>query len=161
MQCLIFFFSLVCMFSFFVNLFTYSLYIPITSTLSHLLLQIPPFIIPSLSPQRRETLLGYYCALEHPVPTGLSTSSPTEAQEGVQLGEGDPMANNIVRNSTPIPIVRPHMKTKLHICSKYVGCLGPAPACYLVGGSVSVSPHWPRFVLVVSLVTSYFFIYYY
>jgi len=30
------------------------------------------------------------------------------------------------------------MKTKLHICYKYVGLLGPAPAYSLVGGLVSV-----------------------
>ena len=36
------------------------------------------------------------------------------------------------------------MKTKLHICYKCVGVLGPAPAWFLVGGSVSVSPHWAQ-----------------
>ena len=35
------------------------------------------------------------------------------------------------------------MKTKLHICFKWVRALSPAPACYLVGSSVSVSPHVP------------------
>ena len=48
------------------------------------------------------------------------------------------------------------MKTKLHICYKCIGGLGPAPACSLVGGSVSLSSHVFRLVdtiglLVVSL----------
>ena len=48
------------------------------------------------------------------------------------------------------------MKTKLHICYRCVGGPGPASACSLVGGPVSVSPHGPRLVgsvglLVVSL----------
>jgi len=38
------------------------------------------------------------------------------------------------------------MKTKLHICYKYVGGPGPVPAGSLVGGSVSVSPQGPRLV---------------
>ena len=38
------------------------------------------------------------------------------------------------------------MKTKLNICYKCVGSLGSAPECFLVGGSVSVSPHGPRLV---------------
>jgi hypothetical protein len=49
---------------------------------------------------------------------------------------------------------------KLHICYKCVCmCVGPAPACSLVGHSVFVSPHGPRLVdyvglLVVSLTPS-------
>ena len=38
------------------------------------------------------------------------------------------------------------MKTKLHICYKYIVDLGLAPACSLVGGLVSVSPYGPRLV---------------
>jgi hypothetical protein len=38
------------------------------------------------------------------------------------------------------------MKTKLHICYKCVGGLGPTPECSLAGGSVYVSPHGPRLV---------------
>jgi hypothetical protein len=38
------------------------------------------------------------------------------------------------------------MKTKLHICYKCVGGLDLAPACSLVGGPVSLSPHEPRLV---------------
>jgi hypothetical protein len=34
--------------------------------------------------------------------------------------------------------------TKPHICYKCVSDLGPDPACSLVGGSVTVSPHGPR-----------------
>jgi hypothetical protein len=33
------------------------------------------------------------------------------------------------------------MKTKLYICYRCVGRLGPAPECSLVGSSVSVSPY--------------------
>jgi hypothetical protein len=36
------------------------------------------------------------------------------------------------------------MKTKLYICCKCVGGLGPTHACSLVGGSVSVSPQGLR-----------------
>ena len=48
------------------------------------------------------------------------------------------------------------MKTKLYLCYKRVGCLGPAPVRSLVGGSVYMSSHKPRLVdsvglLVVSL----------
>ena len=48
------------------------------------------------------------------------------------------------------------METKLHICYICAEGLGPAPACSLVGGSGSVSPHGPRLLdplglLVVSL----------
>jgi hypothetical protein len=48
------------------------------------------------------------------------------------------------------------MITKLHICYRWVGCLGPAPACSLVGDFISVTPHGPSLVefgglLVVSL----------
>jgi hypothetical protein len=48
------------------------------------------------------------------------------------------------------------MKIKLNIYYECVGDLGPAPACYLVGGPGSVSPYDPRLVdfvglLVVSL----------
>ena len=43
------------------------------------------------------------------------------------------------------------MKTQLCIHYKCVEGLGSAPACSLVGGSVSVSPHGPRFWLCGSL----------
>ena len=43
------------------------------------------------------------------------------------------------------------MKTKLHICYKCVGGLGPTPECSLAGGSVYVSPHGPRLVNSVGL----------
>lgn len=38
------------------------------------------------------------------------------------------------------------MKIKMHIYYKYVGDLGPADACSLVGVSVSVNPHISRLV---------------
>lgn len=38
------------------------------------------------------------------------------------------------------------MKSKLHIDYKWVGRLGPALTCSLVGGSVPVSTHGPRLV---------------
>jgi hypothetical protein len=38
------------------------------------------------------------------------------------------------------------MKTKIHICCLYVGCLGPVYACSLVGGSISTDPHIPMLV---------------
>lgn len=38
------------------------------------------------------------------------------------------------------------MKTKQHICYKYVRNLGPVTACSLAGSSISVSPHGPRLV---------------
>jgi hypothetical protein len=38
------------------------------------------------------------------------------------------------------------MKTKVLICYICVGGLGPAHACFLVGGSVSVSSYGPRLV---------------
>lgn len=41
------------------------------------------------------------------------------------------------------------MKTKLHVCYTCVGGLDPAPACSLVGGSVS--HHGPRLVDYVGL----------
>ena len=43
------------------------------------------------------------------------------------------------------------MKIKLHICYKYVEGLGLAPACFLVDGSASVSPHKPMLVASVVL----------
>jgi hypothetical protein len=36
------------------------------------------------------------------------------------------------------------MKTKLNICYKCIGGLGPAPRCSLVGDSVSLSPPWAQ-----------------
>jgi hypothetical protein len=38
------------------------------------------------------------------------------------------------------------METRLHICYICVGGLGPFRACFLVYGSVSVSPYGPRVV---------------
>jgi hypothetical protein len=38
------------------------------------------------------------------------------------------------------------MSTKVLICCRYAGNLGPAPMCSLVGGPGSVSPHGPRLV---------------
>ena len=46
------------------------------------------------------------------------------------------------------------MKTRLHICYKYIGALGADHACSLVDGSVYVSPHGPRLIESVSLVLS-------
>ena len=43
------------------------------------------------------------------------------------------------------------MKTKLHIYYKYVGGLGPAPSCPLVGGSVSVNLQGYRLIGYVGL----------
>lgn len=39
------------------------------------------------------------------------------------------------------------MKTRLPVCYKCVGVLGPAPMCSLFGGSVFVSPHGPRLIV--------------
>jgi hypothetical protein len=54
--------------------------------------------------------------------------------------------NGRLQSQTPPPtsILRGHMKTKLHICSKCEEVLGPSSASSLVGGSVSVSLHRPR-----------------
>ena len=63
------------------------------------------------------------------------------------------MTGNTV-TETPARIVRVGMKTKLHICCKYVGDLDLSPVCTLVGGSGSVNPHGPRLVDSLGLVES-------
>ena len=50
------------------------------------------------------------------------------------------MAGNRIRDNPHSSCWRTHMKTKLHICYKCVGGLGPPPACSLVGSSASVIP---------------------
>ena len=99
-----------------------------------------------------------------PLPPFSGTSSlsrtkpilPLRPNQVIQLVQGFPMAGNQVRDSLYSNCQRTHMKAKLHICYKCVGCLGPAPACSLVGGSVPGSTYGPRLVnsiglLVVSL----------
>jgi hypothetical protein len=110
--------------------FIYLFYIPITAVPTPLPpaqpSHTPPFIIPSPSLRRR--------TWAHPLPL-----TPDKA---AQLGEKDPKAGNRVRVSLCFNCYETHMKTKLHICYKCVGGLGPATACSLVGGLISVSPPW-------------------
>lgn len=87
---------------FFINLFIYSLDILITvrilSFQSHPNKSLPQ-LLPLLLLKEGEACLGYHPALGYPVPAGRSTSSPTERpNHRVQLGEGDTVAGNRVRN---------------------------------------------------------------
>jgi len=88
------------------------------------------------------------------------TSSPRKTKSNlslrcnqvVQLWEEDPTNGNRFRNSHCFNY-ECHMKVKLHICSKCVGGLGLPPESFLVGGRLSVSPHGPRLVYSVGLLT--------
>ena len=60
--------------------------------------------------------------------------------KAVQLGEGDPMAGNRVRDSPCSNYERTHMKTKLNICRE----LRSSP-CMLFGSWFSIcEPRWPQ-----------------
>ena len=89
----------------------------------------------------------------------LSTFSLTEARQSSPIGKGDHQVENRVRGSLCSNSQGTHKKTKLHICYNYVGGLGPAHACSLADGLVSVSLHGPKLgdsvgLLVVSLTPS-------
>ena len=90
--------------------------------------------------------LGYHHTLGQQVAAGLSISSPTEARQGSPAGERGSNVRQQIRDSSPSSYLRTYMKTKLHTCHKCVRGLGSAPACSLLGGSVSMSPHRPRVV---------------
>jgi hypothetical protein len=108
---------------------------PLLSSQSH-----PYNLSNAPSSSQRRTPLGYHPTLRH-LPSPRRTFSPTEAQPGSpSRGEGNPMAGNRNQDSPHTTCLGTHMKTKLHICYKCVGDLGPAPACSLVGGPGSVVP---------------------
>lgn len=54
----------------------------------------PPFLF-----RKEGAPLGYHPTLGHPIPVGLRTFSPTEAQPGRKLGERNPTEGKRVRNS--------------------------------------------------------------
>ena len=132
------------------NLFLfYSYYIPI-APLSFLSSQSCPY--KSLAP------LAHLLLREQEDPFG--TTSPWDIQflqdkapplslrsnQAVPVEEGDPVAGGRVRDSPCSNCQGTPMKTKLHMCYKCVGGLGPVSAWSLVSGSVSVSPHEPRLI---------------
>jgi hypothetical protein len=104
-----------------------------------------PLTNPSLITPFEEATLGYHPTLRHQVEAGLGTSSPTEAGPGIQLGEGDPVVGNRVRDRQPLLqlLGDPHEDQATHLLQMW---RGPVPACSLVGGSVSVGLHGARLV---------------
>lgn len=110
------------------NLFLFILH-PVASLLT-LLLHVPPSLIPPPIFRDREFTLGTNTTLGHPVPAGLSISSPTEVQ-----------CQATVRDS-PDPIGR--VRTWSPRCTSVTNRgIGPAPAWFLVGGSVC-EPPWAQ-----------------
>ena len=63
---------------------------------------------------------------------------PLRPDKAALLAERNPNASNSFQ--------RTHMKTKLHICSLWGGCLCVPHLCSFMGGSISVSPHGPSLV---------------
>jgi hypothetical protein len=137
------------------DFFLFSLVYLFTISQSH-----PPSL-PSSRPHSYKFLFPHYLLLFSskkgkpplvPPCTGISSCIrtkhpfPLKPNQAVQLGVGDPMAEDRVRDSPPSTCKGTHMKTKLHICYKCVEVLGPAPACPFIGGSVSVNLHGPRLV---------------
>lgn len=74
-------------------------------------------------------------------PAGVGTSSPNEAQPCISgRGKGIQWKEQRIREPHSTCCGN-HMNTELQVCFKCVGNLGSTPACSLVAGSVSVSPH--------------------
>lgn len=62
------------------------------------LILVPP-LLPPLLLREEKCAFGYYPTLTHLVPARLSTSSPTEPQQTVQVGQEESMSCNRVRDS--------------------------------------------------------------
>jgi hypothetical protein len=113
---------------------------PPLSSLPSPTLQIPCYIAPSLSPQRRGASLGYYLTLEHLVPAGLGTFSPTVPNKAVQLGVGDQMARSRDWESPPPQLLGDPHEDQATCLLKCIGGLSPALSRSLVGSHSE--PSW-------------------
>ena len=109
------------------------LFPPFFFSLKHMLTK-PSYYSLSPSPERRGSPLGYHPTLGHQVTKlrtklTISQCGPTRQpsqRKGIQChGTETKSLSNCYGT---------HMKTKLHICYKYVGCRCSAPTCSLVGG---------------------------
>lgn len=101
-----------------------------------------PHCPPSFSSEKVKLLLGYL-AWDTNSQQDYLHSLPLRPYWAVQIGEGDPMAGYRVRDSLCCNCWGNLMKTKLNIFYECVAALGPIPACFLVSGSISVSPKVP------------------
>lgn len=116
----------------------YSLYISVTAPLPPLSCQsqphksLPHYPLPFSSEQGKYPL-GYLSALVYQVSAGLHASSPMEAQPGSLASRRVSNDRQWSQTHLPFQYLGTHMKSKLHIYYKWVGCLGPDLTRSLVG----------------------------
>jgi hypothetical protein len=142
----------------FIYLFIYSFYIQIAGPFLFSS-QFHPLICLILSSSsslqsREDSCSPYHLTLTYQVSSRLNIFSPSEARQGIPVGEMNPKSDNKIRYSPVSNCWRTQMNTKLLICYIWVGHLSRAHACSLLGGLVSVSPHGPILVASVVLVVS-------
>jgi hypothetical protein len=117
-------------------------------------LQILSSIIPSLSPQRRESPPEYHLILRHRVPAGLSSSSPTEAQPGSPAREMESSGRPESQRQPPLQLLgNLHEDQATYLLQV---CKGPRSSlCMLFGWCFSLCehPHGPRLVDSVGLLS--------
>lgn len=103
-----------------------------------------PSLTPSPSPQRRgKPRLGCHPTLGHLVPGGLRIfSSLTEAQSGSPDKVKGSNGRQQSQRQPQLQLLGDPHEASYTSTTNVVG-LGPAPACSLVDGSVSVSSHGP------------------